>query len=416
MEGQKMLGDESQSTSGIEYLAPFLPVLAQYKFGFLTVSTLALIVLATIFLFRNNLRVRIDKRYKYYILFILFAVSRDLLRMLFGVDPRQAQINRVLEYTMNCALVILVTPTHFEEDRLYKTWRIAGFIYTAGLLYHFFCIYFLGSSISPISIIPGYAIRDSGTQISRPTSFFAEPASFADALIPLIFLSLRKNDLRTAGLFTFAVLLSTSSVGVVLAVVLWGLYIFKKNVKIYIKVLAVMLSCVIIFAFFNARIFESSFQKILGVTGGGGTFHSRIGSSIDVIKTLKPSSLIFGTNYSDVNHYISDHSELFSSSSDAIIYWHADTVFLNTVARVVFQYGLLGLFFFFLPFYIVVRKREYGAKAYAIAVIIACFVQSMLLNPYYFSIMLFLGLYESEEKGNEMFSEMLCIDIIKTNC
>lgn len=104
-----------------------------------------------------------------------------------------AALNTVIECAVMMVATVYLADTEFDEEKLYKTWKVAGLLFAAGLVYHIVCLYLLGRGIKPISILPGYILR-SEEGIARPSSVFAEPASFVCAMLPLVFLSLKHDD------------------------------------------------------------------------------------------------------------------------------------------------------------------------------------------------------------------------------
>ena len=129
----------------------------------------------------------------------------------------------MIEYIVIYFLVFIICSQSLDEDRLFKVWKIAGVIYALGLLIQVIQIYFLGQRIAPISIIPGYELRTEGNIAQlRPSSFFAEPASFVIAMLPLEFLSIKRKDYKWAVFTTISILLSASTVGIILSVILWA--------------------------------------------------------------------------------------------------------------------------------------------------------------------------------------------------
>ena len=388
-----------------ELAFPLFPVLAQYKFGSFAGSTVFLIVFAIMTVFSHNWKIHIDQKMKYFFYFLIFVIARDLIRCVLGPDSLQTQINRIIEYTLTFVLVFIVCSRDFDEDSLYTSWKFFGTIYCIGLLYHIVLIYILGQGAYPISIIPGYALRSEEAVVAyRPTSFFAEPSSFADAIIPLEFMSLKRKDIKIAIAATVFVLLSTSTVGVILSIILWLQFVMERDVSKKTKVFTFIVAIGIAWIFVNGSLFQTSYDKLLRVASGGSTVHSRITGSFDVVGSMDPLSLLFGTNYNEVNNYIANNLGRFASGSEAVKSWSRIGVFMNTIARTIFMYGIIGLMMFLLPFVHLLRKPDYNAKQYIIMIIVAAFGQTMLLNPYYFMVVIFALFFDKanmEVHGNE---------------
>ncbi len=372
-----------------EFAIPLFPVLAQYKFGFFSGGIILLVICVILELINNQGKISFDKRIKYFFYFLIFVISRDIIRCFLGSDPIQTQFNRIIEYTFTFALVFILCSKELDLDSIYRSWKFFGSIYCIGLIYHVVLIYIFSKAAYPISIFPGYILRPAESVATlRPTSFFAEPASFSDTMLPLEFMALKRKDIKIAAIVTAFILLSTSSVGIILSVILWILFLLEKNIDIKIKIFTIVIAFALSYLFIKIDVFRSSFDKLINVANGGSTVHSRITGSFDVVKSLDPLSLVFGTNYNEVNNYIAQNIGRFPLGSEAVKSWSSVGVFLNTISRTIFMYGIVGLLIFLLPFVQLLKKPNYLAKHYVIIILVATFVQSLLLNPYYFMVVI----------------------------
>lgn len=378
-----------QEGFGIEYFLPFYPLLVQYNIGPTSLGNIGLILVALYIIVKQKYIIQIKPEYKFFVLFIVYATFRDILRMIIMANYSQTYINRIAEYVIIFLAVITACNKRFDENRLYSTWKIAGSIYILGLIFHMIQLYILGRSITPISIIPGYLLRAEETIATfRPSSFFSEPAAFVSAILPLEFLALKNKEIKWAVMVTFFALCSTSTVGIILSVVLWTCFLISSTETIKTKIGILVSAIIIITLFTNLNIFSTSLGKLLDVSSGGSTFESRIAVGFDIIKTQPIETLFFGTNYGDVFSYIAQNISKFASGSSVLVYYRANGVFLNTFSRLVFMYGWFGVFLFYLPMLKALRNSKYSAKAYIIMVIVATFAQTMLLNAAYFTMII----------------------------
>lgn len=386
---------ENKERHYIEYILPFFILLSQYSIGVLNIGTLVLIVIGIILTIQSSWKVPFPFYYKPFILFLMYIVARDLIRLVLGPDAFQTQINRIVEYFIIFFFVFAICTQDFSEDKLYKTWKIAGVIFTIGLLYQIFQINILGQHISPISIVPGYVLRPDEKVIqTRPSSFFAEPASFVNAIIPLEFMSLKRKDFKWAVFTTVAILLSGSTVGVILSLVLWTMELLRRDNSFWKRALIVIIAAIISVLFMNLDVFYFSFTKLLEVANGESTFGSRVVTGFEVIRRQTILELVFGTNYNDVATFVSSDISNFSNSAVVMTYWRSGRLFLNTFSRLIFQYGVIGLLLFLNPLIRYIRQSNYKAKMLVVMTIVAIFGQTMLLNTYYFMLVILFLLYE----------------------
>lgn len=383
----------------IELLLPFFHLFSQYQVWILSIGSIFLMLVAGLSLVMKSGKVRFLDSYRPYIAFLVYVVIRDIFRAVFGPDLFQTQMNRMIEYIVIYFLVFIICSQALDENKLFKVWKIAGVIYTIGLLIHVVQIYILGQRIAPISIIPGYALRPEGniTQI-RPSSFFAEPASFVIAMLPLEFLSIKRKDYKWAVFTTISILLSASTVGIILSVILWASSLLSKDTSAKRKLIIVLLAVAIVGVFMNMDVFDTSLSKFIQVASGESTFGSRVQNGFDVIRRQSFLSFVFGTNYNDVQTFVSDNFTKFSSSPLLLTYWRNHRIFLNTFSRLIFQYGIIGLLLFLFPLFTYMKSKSYVAKPMVIMVLVAIFGQTMLLNTYYFTMVMIFILYDKHSK------------------
>lgn len=385
----------------IEYLLPFLILLSQYSIGILRIDSLLLIVVGVILTMRRHGKVLFPAYYRPFLSFLGYIVIRDIFRIVLGPDAFQTQLNRMVEYMIIYSLVFVVCSQEFSEDRLYKAWKVAGVIFTIGLVYQLLQLYILGQRIAPISLIPGYALRPDEKSIqTRPSSFFAEPASFVNAMIPLEFLALRRKDFKWAVFTTMATLLSGSTVGVILSIVLWTMELLQGNSSFGKRLLTVIIAVVVVMLFRSLDVFNFSFTKFLEVASGGSTFGSRVLTGLEVVRRQSIIELVFGTNYNDVATFVANHSGNFSNSLVVMAYWRSGQLFMNTFSLLIFQYGIIGFGLFLYPLLLYLKQPKYKAKMLVVLTLVAIFGQTMLLNTYYFILVILFLLYENECQNN----------------
>ena len=390
---------ENKTLHLIELFLPIYPLLVQYQFGIINMGMVGLLIVAGMTVINSNCLFYKKKQYRPYLVFLIYVVFRDTIRILVGNDAIQTQINRMIEYVLVYIFVFLSCNGDFDEDRLYTVWKRVGFIYMLGILYHVCCIYLLNKNISPITIIPGYIIRPQETIAQlRPCSFFAEPAAFVSAILPLEFLALKKNDIKIAIFVLISILLSTSTIGIVLSAILWVGMFLSSNYNQKSKIMILLCALIILGIFTSSSLFLGALDKVIEVVKGGSTVGSRILVGVKVVKSQSIFSLVFGTNYNEVTNYITDNINKFSQDSLIMAYYNQNRVFLNTFCRLFFMYGGIGVFLFYFPLVKYVCKSQYNAKLYLLMTIIGTFAQTMLLNPAYFMMITLLLFYAGEDE------------------
>lgn len=391
---------KKKKSNMLEWFLPFFPVLHQYQFGFFSLGTIGLCIIAVKALLSSNWKISLPKQWNGFLTFFLFVLIRDILRIFAGRDDAFVQMNRIIEYVFVALIVFIVSAKDIDFDNLYKWFKVAGIIYTAGMLYHAFLIFVLHRTAHWLTIIPHYVLRgDTIVELKRPASFFTEPAGIVLGLIFLLVFSLQRKEYIWAIMASIGMVISTSSVAVIITLFAWALAIFSTNLSFEKKVFVVLLFSVLLYLFFHLNIFAESITKLMTVLGGGSTVGSRLIGGFEVVSTLSPFELIAGSNYNDIRMYMADRISLFPTDSVAVLYYEKQgNVFLNTVANIFFHYGAFGVLLYYMPLVRLFRRSQ--AKILIVCFAVLSVGQSLLLNPPYFmwlSIMLIIA--KSEYKA-----------------
>lgn len=394
----------------IEYYLPFYMMLTQYNIGGISVAFVGLVFVALLEARKNKGIIAMPKYYGVWAL-VSYLVVKDVIVIALNPIAFDTYSKRIVLYVLYFAVCSVVTNIDFDEDHLFRVWKIAAVFFIAGLIYHLVLVYVFGIEVTPISIIPGVSIRE-GIYSTRPTSFFAEPEIFAVALLPLLFMSLRRQDIKWSIISTLVIVASTSSTGIILMLVLWVIFIFSKTNRRWIKFVAVLFFVIGIFAILYFPIFDQSLLKMEQVVKGESTFVSRVSCGLGVIRALNPLELIFGTKQTDAYFYVGQNIDKFSTSSyldSAVRFFFENnsishSIFLNTFSNVIFRYGIIGLILYYGMFFKRIRTKNYPAKSLLVAYIVGTFGQTSFLNSIGYLTIILMFLYEKkmikEEDGN----------------
>ena len=181
----------SKNDNLIESYLPFFLLFSQYKFGPITLGEIGLFFIVVNQIVRNHYKFTYSKNTNLTLLMV-YVIARSLLNGLLHMEDLQSSVNAILEYAVICAFSVYVTNKKMNEERLYVSWKIAGDCILQDWYIRLFT-YFLGRGVRPISIVPGYTFY-TGDLSFRPTSFFSEPAAYVCAMLPLVFLALKRKD------------------------------------------------------------------------------------------------------------------------------------------------------------------------------------------------------------------------------
>lgn len=380
----------------IEYYLPFLLLLSQYKFGPISLGEIGLMLLVLIKLSRDGFLLVRSKNNSLTLL-MLYVMTRMLMNAFFQKTGYQVVLHNILQYSFMWFATVYLTNKEFDEDKLYKSWKIAGVIFSAGLVYQLVLLFVVGRGVKPIPIIPGYVLR--GDEVSsRPSSFFAEPAAFVCAMLPLVFMALKRQDFSWAVVATLASVASTSTVGIILTAVLWVQTFFQGEQKIGKRVAYLLVAGVGLWTIVNLSVFSSSLGKLSDVINGDSTVGARILCGLDTVRTMNLFEWIFGTAYNDSSSYIYEHLYRIPLTSPVHRYMNAKgAIFMNTLCMVIFHYGLVGLWLYWEAVYSRLAKKGYEAKPYLIMMLVSILGQGKFLNSVFFMELILILLYGTKK-------------------
>jgi len=147
----------------------------------------------------------------------------------------------------------------------------------------------------------------------RPSAFFLEPSHLFLYTFPVLGLSLLLPDmtvwrLRQAVLLTAGIVLSTSGMGIAVAIGFWGLYLtmywdkrrhntFSLNSLFSSRtiVIAVLIVLVLVSAYLFVPIFQSSVNRIFVNDSGSTAIEGRVRRATNYIRKIKGSAVLFGS-------------------------------------------------------------------------------------------------------------------------
>ena len=377
---------ENQSrkkTHILEMLIPFYGLLEPYKISIIPLPALLLLTIFLVQLLYNGGTFRVSKKIIPFVIFVGYTILRDIFHMFFSVSvPVSSQLNRLVESTVLYLLIFICCSHGVDENILFRWWKIAGVIFGVGMLYHVFQLLVLGQNIRPLSIIPGYDIaHDANVDYDRPCSFFSEPAAYILSMMPLLFLALKRRDFLWSALATFLIVVSTSTVGVLLSAVLWVTFILLEKKSAKATFLYLSFAVIFVVLFFNLSIFATGLEKTQAVYNGESTWGSRVEGPFQIIAIMPGEHLPLGSAILDPTEFVRINISKFSTTSTPYLYVRdGRTIFLNTVALLIYRYGIVGLGLFWLTF-VGKLSRKSECRLYAIMLIVAVFGQGSIAVP-----------------------------------
>ena len=374
--------------NSFQYYCIFLmPSLAQYSIlgGKLDLDVIALLIVVLLMVKDNGGKARISRNNKLtrYILYTVLIVSFNILLSHLYVT-RMEIILRSGRYCLYLVIAGMMLPEHVEYEEAVCIYRKVVF---AALFYIIlqYIVYLTTGFILPKKI--GMSLRNFIGR-ARLSSFYSEPADMAYSLVPFICCALfgpqyRQKDSRflDALLISFAIILSTSSQGTVVVLLLWGLRVltgitkrrFNKN-ELILLVILVLIALVMS----RFSLFDYSLSRLTG--GTRSTAWAARSGGYTVFSNQGLISKFFGVGY---GNYPSVNTFRYNTYGNYINF--------SSLSESLFTQGIFGTFLFFLFFFYSARNGNTVQRALIIAIAVLSIGGSPLTGKYipiYFVIIL----------------------------
>ena len=281
--------------------------------------------------------------------------------------------------------IIVIISQHVDKDAMYKTWKWLGVIVGVAIIIQSIQVHVLHQQITTIPLLPGYGsgrITDFWTfESSRPRAFFSEPSMTIAFLTPVLFWALSKKETIYCLFISLCILLTTSTSGLIVLLILWGSHVYFSRMKRSQKILYAIIFALLSAAFFSMSIFNDSVEKLnLELSGDSSNFFGRVLSGWLLYGHLDLNTQIFGIPNVDYTQFIRDHAGAFSAYvSQTTMLDEERNFFFNTAQHVFLRSGLVGAIL-----YLYMLNKLYKAAGNIILPYFICVVAMMFFELNFF--------------------------------
>ena len=297
--------------------------------------------------------------------------------------------NPILTFTIVC-----VSITKLNPDKFYKYYSFAGIIAMVLIFYQSYRLFKFGELPSPIKILPSSNAEIFYSWVEeyyRPTSIFTEPQAYASYFIPLLILSLNKNNLLFSLLIIVSILLSGSSTGILLIIILFFYYLsskFKFKLKIFIFFILLL---GIAFAT-QTEIFERQISKIVSISFENDI---RLIKGFQIFDSFNFLNKLIGIGEGPIvlKHYNETHANILLSKNINDL-----DSYVTTISGLLISYGIFSLFIFFSLFFMLFKNENPKYRNLLLIILIASFAQTLLFNGFF---ILYYAIYFSNSNKNQ---------------
>lgn len=383
----------------INWFLPIFYILAQYPFAVSNVGT-TLLIIAAIYEF---IRYRKVKIHKWLTLFVVYCTTIQIIHTIYNVST--TSINNLMMPVL-FLFIICVFINDVHEDNLYKAYSFVGLIVMMGMFYQSFGYYFASQPAVPITILP-IKVDDlhywGDLKGLRPSSFFTEPQAYASYMAPLLFLSLKRKRIIFSILISLSILLSTSSQGILLMVIIWTSFIVLQTKGLLTKLVFLVPLIGLTFLFFNSDIFAFSINKISSIDLEN---NIRLSRGFTIYATFDAWKMLFGLGAGNLLDYVYSHLGLFDWASGYLGGSKEQMVAYYTgVSGTLITYGFVAGLILFLMFYKMARYDDRSNLILLIVITTSFFAQNMLFNTWFlFYSLIYLGVCNKDAYNRNYLS------------
>ncbi len=368
----------------IETILAFYLIMAGYSYGSIHMSLVVLVLLSFFSLFKkkiNNIGIRP------LLVFLLFFVFHESI-FLFITGAPSYHINSDISILIYIISVFFIAPIinykKFEDALI-----LVGLICAVGLVYTYVQIYTTGISHPlklPFLPTPSQTSR-LFEDVTRPTSFFGEPSAYVDFMMIPAFITLYKRKNILLFIFVFTILLSGSTTGIILFVIIFASYIFTSRQSVNNKLLILIIGCIIAYILFNSIVFEVGVEKIQETDFGS---NSRTANGLILASNLNIWDFFLGYKYANAADFV--YAKGLEAQFFAV--QERGDIYISTFWLVLCQLGVVGLFLY-LSIYYKLWKNNKELLPYIITILVNMFSQPTYLGATFAFQIIFMTTFSS---------------------
>ena len=369
----RCISKRNKESSFLDYWLPLLGILQYYSLGstgsygsFITYAYVALLLILNI----GRTRFAYNKGL---FIFIIYAIlSQPIVFSLYGGFNSARLFNYLTVIYIFVSLCVFSDRIHWA--RFLRCYSFLAYVSSAFIVLQAFQVYVLGQKVMGMALLPcdTSSWYDGG---DRPCGLFPEPSVYAFYVLPLIYLKLKKNQIRSAIILTASVILSTSSLGIFSLIVIWVWFLFvsvqdirKASIYLILIIFAVIIAVQTPMGQFAiGKIIDTDYANSPRLTRGWFIFAN-----------LSSFQQLFGIGFNNLLYFI-QHGLVQLTDYASTIVSEENIAYVTSVYGVMIGYGALGWCLYFLPF-VKLLKDETEHSVLIFLFLILSLAQTMFFN------------------------------------
>lgn len=384
----------------LELIIALYPILSAYRYGPIPLSIALPFVLTIMLLFSRQKKKSFIV--SFFVLFSIYIVFHEIL-WLFVIDGIPSYfVNTFISYII-FLISIFIIHSHLDYAKLEGAINWVTIPCLLGMIYHVILLQ-AGQLISPIPLPFLPEIQDPSSRITeildRPTSFFVEPQSYASYMIvPMLFALIRKNYVW-ATIIGASLMISTSTTGIVLCMLLTIVYAITQKIKLK-NILTLTFILFGLGYFLMHSDYTTMGLKKLENTDVEST--ARLINGVIAAENMKPIEWIAGVPYANIDDFFTQN--LLTGQTNVLTDINGK-IFISAFWIALVRFGFIGLFLL-LGNYFQLALRCRNSVPYIVCLIVCLFSNSDFIGTsFVFQMLIILTLMRHDEFIH--FNDTIC--------
>lgn len=375
------------------FILSVLPIFSPYAIWGSIPLNFMLLGLILFYFFIINMKLKINMAFPIILLWVFHLILSLISTFFYTFDI--SLINSLIFISISIVTIsILWSFCDFDTFTTYA--NLIGFISCIFLFIQ--AIFLVMGAEAPSGKLVGLELLDYSSFVSttwgfRLNSFFQEPSYFAIYILPLLAINLKKSNWKLATFYTIALLLSSSSLGILGAIFIIFYYLLFENKNIKSFLLFITLFFVIHLAFYYTVGFYNtsinrSMEKIMYLHEYSSI---RFLGQINMFMLLPFYHQLFGVGVNQMQNYFSAMGYFVHNYSNSFVITLINT---GTIGFIVYICFIVFSYF---------KSKSNKKEIFIFIFILIASVDYLIYNAFFFYLLAFIYLKNESRFNNENF-------------
>jgi hypothetical protein len=268
-------------------------------------------------------------------------------------------------------------------------YKIVALFACITIIIQFVQIQFFNQVVHQIMLLPIERPEAWYSEGLRPQGIFPEPQVFATFMLPILVLTLRKFEYLWAMFFTFAILASTSSLGIICSAGIWVYYVLFSQLSSKKKAFIIAVIFIGVLGLTQTSLFEYGINKI---TTTNFTNNVRLTRGFTIYAKIPMLYKLFGIGVNNLAYYQESGQIILNDYMSIAM---RNSSYITTVSELLINFGLFATLIY-LRFLMNLFKNS-ECRLLVVLLIVLSFAQTILFSGvwYLYMIIIFATLKEN---------------------